>query len=198
MVNAIMFDWSENNDENGESIYDLTCPNSEHHNQYGSGWSTEYEATEDQNGNECEPYQGCQCCEDDSGYLAPMMNFLYPLDYEGFITNDKEKGEAIRIKIASETNCVLVENNKTGEWFLSLTGGGMDLSPSIAYAYYLAQKWLPLDLLQELKAGWCKDSLSSEHFEELKKVILEQLPTEKSRFEEKIQEWDKPSKEITQ
>ena len=74
----------------------------------------------------------------------------------------------------------------------------MDLSPSIAYAYYLAQKWLPLDLLQELKAGWCKTSLSSEHFEELKKVIIEQLPTEKSRFEEKIKDWDKPSEEITQ
>ena len=196
MVNAISFDWSKNYDENGESIYDLTCPNTEHHNQYGSGWETEYEATEDQNGDECKPYQGCECCEDDSGYLSPMMNYLYPLDFEGYMEGDE--GEKRRIKIASETNCVCVENNESGEWFLALTGGGMDLSFSIAYAYYLAQKWLPLDLLQELKAGWCKTSLSSENFEELKKIILEQLPTEKSRFEEKIQEWDKPSKEISQ
>ena len=198
MVNAINFDWSENFNENGEETFDLQCPNRIHHDQYGRGWETAYNATEDLQGEECEAYQGCPCCEDDSGNLSPMMNFLYPLDYDGYITNDSEKGQAIRIKIASETNCVLVENNKTGEWFLTLTGGGMDLSPSIAYAYYLAQKWLPLDLLQELKAGWCKASLSSEHFEELKKVIIEQLPTEKSRFEEKIKDWDKPSEEITQ
>ena len=134
-----------------------------------------------------------------------MMNYLYPLDHKGMIEEesyDEESTEANkqrRIKIASETNCVAVENLETGDWFLALTGGGMDLSPSIGYAYYIAQKWLPVELLiQDLKAGWCKDSLSSEHFEELKAVVIEQLKMEKSRIDEQLKAWDKPSKEISQ
>ena len=192
MVNAISFDWSENYDENtGESRFNLDCPNTIHHEKYGYHWETAYEATQDKEGNKCEPYQGCPCCEDDSGNLAPMMNYLYPLDYQGMVTQEKQ------IELA-QTNCILVEENSTGDYFLTLTGGGMDLSPSIAYAYYKAQKWLPLELLHELKAGWVKDSLSTEKFEELKDVIVEQLQNQVSRTQEKYAEWNKPTKEITQ
>lgn len=191
-----MFDWSENMDESGESIFDLNCPNYEHHEKYGCGWETAYNATEDQKGDDCEPYQGCPCCEDDSGNLAPMMNFIYPLDYDGFITGDE--GTQKRIKIASETNCVCVQNTKTDEWFLTLTGGGMDLSPSIAYAYVIAQKWLPLELLQELNPGWCKDTLSKEHFKELRDICMKQTENENHRFREKYDKWCLPVKKIVQ
>lgn len=193
---GIMFDWSENFKENGESVFDLSCPNTEHHNRFGCGWETEYEATEDTNGDKCEPYQGCPCCEDDSGNLAPMMNFIYPLDYQGFM--EGEEGEAKRVKIASETNCVCVYKEDTDEWFLTLTGGGMDLSPSIAYAYVIAQKWLPVYLLQQLSPGWCKDSLSEEHFKELRSICIEQTMNEKSKFQEQIKKWKIPIKAITQ
>jgi len=75
----------------------------------------------------------------------------------------------------------------------------MDLSPAIAYAYYKAQKWLPAEfLINDAKAGWCKDSLSEKKFEELKAVIIQQLGNEKSRIDEQLKSWDKPSKEITQ
>lgn len=205
MVNSISFDWSENYDENtGESKFNLDCPNTDHHEKYGYRWETAYEATIDTNGDECEPYEGCPTCEDDSGNLDPMMNYLYPLDYKGFVDEgfDEEsriRNQKTRVKIASETNCICVEDNKTGEWFLTLTGGGMDLSPSIGYAFYLAQKWLPADfLINDLKAGWCKDSLSSENFEELKKVVVEQLGMEKSKIEEQMKQWNMPTKEITQ
>ena len=87
------------------------------------------------------------------------------------------------------TVCVLVENQKTDEWFLALTGGGMDLSPSIAYAYYLVQKWIPMELLQQLSAGWCKDSLSKEHFKTLREILVEQSKMESDRFNEKWKEW---------
>ena len=206
MVNTISFDWSENWDEkNGDWVMNIRCPNTDHHEKFGEDWETPYEATTDKNGDSCEPYQGCKCCEDDSGRLVPMMNYLYPLEHtgmvdeEGYDEESKERNKQTRIKIASETNCVVVEKTETGEWFLALTGGGMDLSPSIAYAYYLAQKWLPTEfLIDDLKAGWCKDSLSSEHFEELKAVVIEQLKMEKSRCDEQIKKWSMPTKEITQ
>ncbi len=192
MVFAIDFDWSENFDENtGEQRFNLDCPNTEHHNKYGNGWDTAYEATEDTNGEECAPYQGCPCCEDDSGYLAPMMNYLYPLDYQGLITQE------IQIELA-QTNCMLVQENSTDDYYLVLNGGGMDLSPSIAWAYYKAQKWLPVSLLQELKAGWVKDSLEESKFEELKSLIVEQLASEKSKLDEQLTQWSKKSEEITQ
>lgn len=196
MTIGIMFDWSKNYNENDEPTFDLTCPNSEHHDKFGYGWETKYEATEDTNGDKCEPYQGCPCCEDDSGNLAPMMNFIYPLDYKGFIEGDE--GKAKRVKIASETNCVCVYKEDTDEWFLTLTGGGMDLSPSIAYAYVIAQKWLPVDLLQELSPGWCKDSLSEEHFKELREICIEQTTREADKFVEKSLKWRTPVEEIVQ
>jgi len=194
MVIAISFDWSENYNENGEAKFNLDCPNVSHHEKYGRGWETAYDATIPANGDEdetCQPYEGCPCCEDDSGNLAPMMNYIYPLDYQGLVT------EEIRIELA-QTNCILVEEESTGDYFLTLTGGGMDLSPAIAWAYYKAQKWLPLDLLHELKAGWVKDSLSKENFEELKAIMIEQLQNQIPRTQEKYKEWNKPSEEITQ
>ncbi len=198
-MNAISFDWSGNyNTETGDEAFNLECPNYEHHERYGSSWETPYESILDQNGERCDPYEGCPCCEDDSGYLAPMMNFLYPLDYDGFIEHDKEKGIKIRCEIASETNCVLVQNNKTEEWFLTLTGGGMDLSPSIAYAYVLAQKWLPVALLQELNPGWCKDSLSPKKFKRLRNICIEQIHHNIEHFKEKKTKWSLPIQKIVQ
>lgn len=189
---GINVDWSKNyNEDTGEQIYDLSCPNREHHEKYGTGWHTEYNCTE-LDGEKIEAYQGCPTCEDDSGYLEPMMNYVYPLDYDGMVTEEK------RIKITTETSCILVENNETGEWVIALTGGGMDLSPQIAYAFFIAQKWLPLDLIRDLKSGWCKDSLSEEKFKELWTVVKDQLKMEKSRFAEALKNWDRPIKEISQ
>lgn len=193
MTFAINFDWSENFDQNtGEEKFILTCPNSEHHEKFGCGWETKYEATKDLKGEDCESYQGCQCCEDDSGYVAPMMNYIYPLDHQGLVT------EETQIEIAENTNCVLVEENSSGDYYLALTGGGMDFSPSIAHAYMIAQKWLPIGLIQDLDAGWCKCQLNEKVFKQLREIIREQIGTEVSRFKEKKQKWDLPIKEITQ
>lgn len=191
MTFAISFDWSKNYSEDGESRFNLDCPNTEHHEKYGRDWETTYEATQDLNGEKCEPYEGCQCCEDDSGNLAPMMNFIYPLDYQGLVTKEKQ------IELA-QTNCILVQENETDDYFLTLTGGGMDLSPSIAYAFMIAQKWLPLDLINELNPGWCKCQLSEKKFKQLRNIIREQLNSEISRFKEKKQKWDLPIKKIQQ
>ena len=175
-MNSLSIDWSE---EGISERFDLTCPNTEYHEKNGYNY-------------ENEKSEGCPACEDDSGHVAPMMNYLYPLDY----THSDIASRAL--DVALETNCVLVQNTDTEEWFLTLTGGGMDLSPSIAYAYVLAQTWIPKDLLHELKAGWCKDSLSEEKFKKLRKTIREQLKQEKHSIAEKTKEWNQKIEEITQ
>ncbi len=167
-MNAISCDWSEDYEK-----YDLQCPNIDNHKE-----TDEYDS------------ESCECCQ--NGYVEPMMNFLYPLDYTYSDIQDRA------LEVAKETNCVLVQNTETEEWFLTLTGGGMDLSPSIGLAYVIAQTWLPRDLLHELKAGWCKDSLSLKNFKRLRKTIREQLKNEKTSTAEALRNWSKPVKDITQ
>ena len=65
----------------------------------------------------------------------PMMNYAYPLY--------SEPDEEAIIRICRETNCTVVEDTETGDFFLALCGGGMDLSQDIALAYILAEERIP-------------------------------------------------------
>ena len=163
-MNAISIDWRDEYEN-----FDLECPNIENHE---------------------EDDESCDVCE--NGYVQPMMNYIYPMDYTYSDIRSR------RLEVAQKTDCVLVQNINTDEWFLTLTGGGMDLSPSIGLAYVIAQSWLPRDLLHELNAGWCKDSLSEKNFKRLRKAMKEQLRREKAGTSERLREWNRPIKEIKQ
>lgn len=65
----------------------------------------------------------------------PMMLYAYPL----YCTPSDEKIK----EVCMETNCTVVLNNETGDCFLALTGGGMDLSQDIALAYLIAEGVVP-------------------------------------------------------
>ena len=137
------------------------------------------------NGNPCEPYEGCQICEDDSGQLEPVML------YGHILTTDIMINDNTPLKIATETACALIQNNKTGQWFIALMGGGMDLSPHIAYAYVLAQKWLPDDMLETLSMSWCKTELDKGQFEKLRAIMEEQTGFTSRRLAEAQKKWKK-------
>lgn len=66
---------------------------------------------------------------------TPMMLYAYPLRGE-------PSDEAI-VKICIETNCTVVMKKDTEEYYLALTGGGMNLSQDIALAYILAENRIP-------------------------------------------------------
>ena len=146
---------------------DLECPNTEHHKRFGSGWDTEFGATKDIHGNQCKPYEGCPACTEDSGSIEPLFSYGHIVEDHYMITDE------LRTKIASETPCALVESMDTEEWFIILTGAGMDFSPQIAYAYVLAQNRIPLDLLAGLNVTWCRQTLSSEQFTAVQECINE-------------------------
>ncbi len=183
MALSIWVDWS---DEANRDRFDLTCPNEEFHEENGSGWS---------NAKNKDDYEGCPCCEDDSGYLQPMMNYVYPLDYQGMVSDEefnKGEGRKRRIEIASKTNCICIQDTKNNEeWFLALTGGGMDLSFSIAHAFMIAQKWLPKDLIDSLEPEWCRSNLREDVFKELRNVCVDQLGRESDKFKDQKAKWDK-------
>lgn len=75
-------------------------------------------------------YQGycneCKCFEDS---CEPMMNYGYPLHH----LPDEEQ----ILEVAKNTSLTIMENQDSGEYFLVLCGGGMDLSQSIAHAYMI-------------------------------------------------------------
>lgn len=70
----------------------------------------------------------------------PMMNYCYPLY--------KAPTDSEIFKVHRLTSCTVVE--KDGDYYLALTGGGMDLSQDIALAYYICQRWIPYELAIEV------------------------------------------------
>lgn len=69
--------------------------------------------------------------EVESETFAPMMNYRFPLP--GF--DDKNLSDEAIKKAFKNINITLIEDLKTNEKYLALTGGGMDLSWDIVKGY---------------------------------------------------------------
>ena len=110
----------------------------------------------------------------------PIMNYAYPLE----IT----PGDEAIIEVCERTACTVVEKESTGEYFLALCGGGMDLSQDIALAYNIAQKWLPTSLLQSVCSQYGL-SKSGKEFKQIKEIIIEQSEMEGNRLLELAKRW---------
>lgn len=194
---GVHFDWSKNwNEEEGEWIMDIRCPNEEHHEKYGYDWETKYNSTTDLKGNPCEPYQGCPCCEDDSGRIDVIWNTIWPLDFTGMVDNgwdgaSKRENQQRRIQILKETPCACIENLDTGEWFICLRGAGMDFGPQIAYAFHLAQKWIPDEFLKRMDMQYCKQLLTDKQFKSLRRVAGQQILRGQNEFDQMQKKWSK-------
>jgi len=124
----------------------------------------------------------CEDCDISEDNCNPMMNFIYPLELKDF---DEDK----ILKVVKNTNCSVMENQETGEWFLVLCGGGMDLSQDIALSYIFLEKWIPEDLITQV----CKQrgfSISKDNFEILKKEIIEQSKHYNNKFNQLEKDWE--------
>jgi hypothetical protein len=81
----------------------------------------------------------------------PMMLYVYPLDGE---PTDEQVAD-----VCTNTACTVLERQYrdgegTGEFFLALCGGGMDLSQDIALAYLLAGEPIPAALAAEVSTQY--------------------------------------------
>jgi hypothetical protein len=124
----------------------------------------------------------------------PMMLYAYPLMFE--------PSEDQIIKVCRNTNCTVVEDNETNDFYLALTGGGMDLSQDIAYAYILTDGRIPHALainvnrqpgLSVSKSVWLKIA------KQIKKEIKQQIENDKGeikRWDEVIKRFNREKKEI--
>jgi len=124
----------------------------------------------------------CEECDISEDSAVPIMNYIYPLELKDF---DEDK----ILKVVKNTNCSVMENQETGEWFLVLCGGGMDLSQDIALSYIFLEKWIPEDLITQV----CKQrgfSISKDNFEILKKEIIEQSKHYNNKFNQLEKDWE--------
>lgn len=81
--------------------------------------------------------------EEDPDLGIPMMNYAYPIEHF-------DGNESIIKKVNEQTACCIVYDTEEEEYYLALTGGGMDLSQDIAKAYMIVQGFIEWDLLDEV------------------------------------------------
>jgi hypothetical protein len=124
----------------------------------------------------------------------PMMLYAYPLMFA--------PSEEQILKVCKNTSCTVVEDNETGDYYLALTGGGMDLSQDIAYAYMLTDGRIPHSLainvnrqpgLSVSKSTWLKIA------KQIKEQIKQQIENDKEevkRWDEAIKEFNRKRKEV--
>ena len=109
---------------------------------------------------------------------CPVMNYGYPLDRDN-ISDD------IIIKVCKETNCTIISNED--QYFLALTGGGMNLTQDIVYAYFLVYGYVPYNVVYDMsyQRGL---SISKSKFDVLSLEIIKTLEQEKRSIENKLKE----------
>jgi hypothetical protein len=84
--------------------------------------------------------------ERDGGDFQPMMNYLYPLpDFEDRKSNAKQLK-----KIIGETSLTLIKRFDNEEYYLALTGGGMNMSWAICDGYIKLGYLPPLEYCDSL------------------------------------------------
>lgn len=125
-------------------------------------------------------YSGwCEECGFSEDSAEPMMNYGYPLAFA--ISNDKI------LKVVQKTNLTIMHKIDTDEYFLTLTGGGMDLSQDIALAYLIAIGRIPPALALEvsMQEGL---SVSRKNYRKIMKEIKRTLRQESNNYKFRIKQ----------
>jgi len=165
---AIYQDWSKYNE------------NMINHGRYAIENSCEHTGDRGEDSNMlCSGY--CDECGYFEDSAIPMMNYIYPLELDCF---DDEK----ILEVVEKTNCTVIENEETGEWFLAICGGGMDLSQDIALAYHILEKWVPFELAMQV----CTQknlSLSGKNWERMRDAVVASLKKDRDNAEFRIKQW---------
>ena len=99
---------------------------------------------------------------------VPIYNYAYPLSKGKPFTREEV------LSVALETNCCVVKNIEDGDYFLSLTGCGMDLSQDIGYAYVLLGERIPVETALDINTQKGL-SISEKKFKVLAKEVIKSL-----------------------
>ena len=181
-MNAREFDFNEDIEKNGESSFDLTCPNIAHHKKYGVGWETEYESTITPDGKKCEPYKGCPYCMDDTGRIQIANYYIHKV-------NKCKMPTDTRLMVLKDTECAIIQEITSGDWYIALTTSGMDLSHEIVRAYQIIGEYVPLYILDGFYIRNLKHVISDEKVEVIRQHVLDSALYYENVAEDVLNEW---------
>ena len=119
----------------------------------------------------------CEECDISEDSAEPMMNYAYPLHHE------PEEEEILRV--VKETSLTIMENQDSGEWFLGLCAGGMDLSQSIGYAYLICG-YIPDAMAFNISSQYGLTKSGKKYFE-LMKAVIDSLEGTREAYKNKIE-----------
>jgi len=114
---------------------------------------------------------------------APMMNYAYPLETS---TLSDEKV----LEVVENTNCTVVFNLDEEEYYLALTGCGMDLSQDIALAYILTIGYVPYHVAIDVNPQKHL-SVGPKYWDLLKEKVIHALEGENITITSRINRWRK-------
>jgi hypothetical protein len=107
----------------------------------------------------------------------PTMNYAYPL----FSEPDEEK----IARVCEETSCTVVYNLQDDNYYLALTGGGMDLSQSIALAYIIADGCIDWNMIGDIDISGAF-SVSEKDYQTILKELERQLTISIDNYKAKL------------
>ena len=155
---AVDFDWNdelENNYSNWANLGKVELEKSCNCKNKETGDLTQVE------------YSGyCSECQISEGDCQPMMNYGYKLYCE--------PSEEKILKVVKNTCLTIMYKVDTGEYFLVLCGGGMDLSQQIGLAYLYTDERIPETLINEISKQKGL-AVGGEEWKFLRNSIIEEL-----------------------
>lgn len=116
--------------------------------------------------------------------FTPMMMYAYPLTIDPTFDSGKEK----IIKVCRNLPLTVMHKEDDDTYYLALTGGGMNLSQSIARAYQILQTWIPVALLAEISKQ-PNLSVYGKEWIRMARQIRKQIKMEIHRLQRDNKEW---------
>ncbi len=109
----------------------------------------------------------------------PMMNYCYPLEHE--------PSDEVIVRVHEKTGCTVVQKRSTGDYYLALTGGGMDMSQDVGLAYLVTDDWIPTDLVHSINIQKPL-TMTGESYRELLRGIKRTVEAEKKHLNRTLEE----------
>ncbi len=143
------------------SEYSMSVDWREEYEQWSNlGRNTLFESCTHKDGANEKGYCDKGKCDISEDAAEPIMNYAYPL----YSCPSEEQ----ILKIVNHTNLTVMEKDE--DYYLALTGGGMDLSQDIGLAYMYAGQRIPSALASEISTQYGLSVSGKEWFKLMKEI----------------------------
>ena len=130
----------------------------------------------------CEPYQGCPYCMDDTGRIEIANRFIHKVDKSNMTMDD-------RLEVLRNTECAVIQEITSGDWYIALTTSGMDLSHEIVHAYQIVGNYAPPYILDGFHPNDLKHVIYGGKVEAIRQHVIDSAMHYKNITIAVLNEW---------